>query len=47
MVAYYYNNSTYPAYYTGDPHEDEEWDRSSVLDPLWEVQQKKVCFLEL
>lgn len=44
MVTYHYNNTNaYPAYYhSGDPQEDEEWDRSTVLDPLWELQQKKV-----
>lgn len=37
MVTYYYNS--YPI---NDYRQNEdEWDRSTVLDPLWEYQQKK------
>ncbi|VDD80990.1 unnamed protein product [Mesocestoides corti] len=46
-MEYYYNNT--PAYYQNDvyydthiePEEEEEWDRESYLDPMWEIQQKK------
>ncbi|VDK22766.1 unnamed protein product [Taenia asiatica] len=46
-MEYYYNNTT--AYYPNDayydtriePEEEEEWDRESYLDPMWEIQQKK------
>lgn len=39
MVTYYYNS--HPSYPDGYQHGEEEFDRSSVLDPLWEYQQKK------
>lgn len=50
-MEYYYNNTA--AYYPNDayydtriePEEEEEWDRESYLDPMWEIQQKKVCTL--
>ncbi|KAL5968598.1 Alpha-actinin sarcomeric [Taenia solium] len=46
-MEYYYNNTS--AYYPNDayygtriePEEEEEWDRESYLDPMWEIQQKK------
>lgn len=45
----YYHNHT-DSYYPNDvvyqthiePEEEEEWDRESYLDPMWEIQQKKV-----
>ena len=24
--------------------QENEWERESLLDPAWEIQQKKVCF---
>jgi actinin alpha len=41
MVSYYYNG--FPTHYSNDDYtnQEEEWDRSIVLDPLWEIQQKK------
>ena len=27
--------------------QEEEWNREGLLDPAWEKQQKKVCYLSL
>lgn len=50
-MEYYYNNTN--AYYPNDPYydthiepeEEEEWDREQYLDPMWEIQQKKVIYI--
>uniref|UniRef100_A0A0V0J8M5 Alpha-actinin, sarcomeric n=2 Tax=Schistocephalus solidus TaxID=70667 RepID=A0A0V0J8M5_SCHSO len=42
-MEYYYNNyESYPQNEAQiEPEEEEEWDRESYLDPMWEIQQKK------
>lgn len=32
-------------YGDGYMEQEEEWEREGLLDPAWEKQQKKVCFL--
>lgn len=52
MSDYYFNsdhqkNGTYTMPSGNYMRQEDEWDREGLLDPAWEIQQKKVCFLDI